>query len=541
MTKFTPKKPKLKDYGLTEKQVQDNEFAKNNRQRIINENNAIDEKAKKYGVTTGVVIAVVGMIITAMAGVAQAGAIAIFVGVVVGAAVCGGIKSKKQPVPTYSSVILNKYKQYQEDLKKYNKELELQKKQEKEAAEKKKEQIVARAKKQWEQIQEDIANGVHREPFIDKIVYTSQSQDLEKGMIVNHPKFGHGKVMSANAKDGTCYIQFDDDLSLKKIMYKVVPIEILEFPKEPLPKLGKDEKVQPKTEKKVKEDPITKTYSNGISLTKSQEKLFNELFKESQKYCLELQVSEWKQYVGVGVIGQEHLRYWLTKRQDRIYVRFANTSRYIPLSVENRFDLINFVRQVNEEFEENPETFMLASYKKQLEKEKQAEKPVENPVEPTENVEDNVDDEIFGVDDEIEMSEENISNDVEQAAQNEELEYDKKIFTISGKTITKFFGVSEQSNYSIPNGVEENGANSFSENNFVYELEIPSSVKKISDCAFKNCKKLRILELPRSIEEIGVDVFAGCDNLETIFCYTKAVRKLLVDVPKHIEIVCLEF
>ena len=47
--------------------------------------------------------------------------------------------------------------------------------------------------------------------------------------------------------------------------------------------------------------------------------------------------------------------------------------------------------------------------------------------------------------------------------------------------------------------------------------------------------------LPGSIEQIGTNVFSGCDNLETLFVETKAVRKLLKDVPKSIEIVCLEF
>ena len=68
-----------------------------------------------------------------------------------------------------------------------------------------------------------------------------------------------------------------------------------------------------------------------------------------------------------------------------------------------------------------------------------------------------------------------------------------------------------------------------------------STITKIGNNAFKNCSKLRDLVLPGSIKEIGSNAFDGCDNLETIFCNTKAVKKLLIDLPKHIEIVCLEF
>lgn len=75
--------------------------------------------------------------------------------------------------------------------------------------------------------------------------------------------------------------------------------------------------------------------------------------------------------------------------------------------------------------------------------------------------------------------------------------------------------------------------------NFV--LTIPETVTKIGNNTFKDCVKLRDLVLPGSIKEIGSHAFDGCENLETIFCNTKAVKKLLVDLPKHIEIVCLEF
>ena len=43
------KKPTLSQFGLTQQQIRDNEYAKKNRQRIINQNDEIDKNATKYG------------------------------------------------------------------------------------------------------------------------------------------------------------------------------------------------------------------------------------------------------------------------------------------------------------------------------------------------------------------------------------------------------------------------------------------------------------------------------------------------------------
>lgn len=107
--------------------------------------------------------------------------------------------------------------------------------------------------------------------------------------------------------------------------------------------------------------------------------------------------------------------------------------------------------------------------------------------------------------------------------------------------MVRCYGKKLKSSYDIPNGVTEIADNAFADNADVYNLTIPETVTKIGNNAFKDCVKLRDLVLPGSIKEIGSHAFDGCENLETIFCNTKAVKKLLVDLPKHIEIVCLEF
>ena len=47
-------------------------------------------------------------------------------------------------------------------------------------------------------------------------------------------------------------------------------------------------------------------------------------------------------------------------------------------------------------------------------------------------------------------------------------------------------------------------------------MEIPSTVKKISDRAFVNCSNLKFIFIPKSIEEIGCSAFENCHSLEAI-------------------------
>lgn len=252
----------------------------------------------------------------------------------------------------------------------------------------------------------------------------------------------------------------------------------------------------------------------------------------SLKYCLEVKVSEWRNLVGVGIIQEEHLRYWLGKTNDNeIYVKFADTKEKIPFTFENKSIIIDAVKRVNTAFEENPEQYQLGYYKKKLE---QQEKTKQLPI----NVPEQTDDiDTFNVDDEDTYQ----STILEQSQETTTITYDNSIFSIQGVTLFKFYGKHNISEYTIPNGIEIIDKNAFADNKFLYVLNMPETVTSIDDCAFKNCSNLRELILPSSITHIGKNVFDNCDNLETLFCKTKAVKKLLKDLPKHIEIVCLEF
>ena len=61
----------------------------------------------------------------------------------------------------------------------------------------------------------------------------------------------------------------------------------------------------------------------------------------SKKYCPDVEISEWRYLVGVGVIQQEHLRYWLHKTKGNIYIKFADSKKDILFDVKNRSDIVN--------------------------------------------------------------------------------------------------------------------------------------------------------------------------------------------------------
>ncbi len=310
----------------------------------------------------------------------------------------------------------------------------------------------------------------------------------------------------------------------------------------------KQKEIPIKLPKKVSEPPkATPTYAvvyenSGIGLTSEQAQLFMYLLAISKKYCPDVEISEWRYLVGVGVIQQEHLRYWLHKTKGNIYIKFADSKKDILFDVKNRSDIVKYTKQVNEEYEKDPEKYLLEKYKAKQEQQQQTEKDIFKENKAKE------DGYIFGTDDDEDIiydvvDVKDVAEETPKTEQTETIDttYDKNIFVIKDKVLKQFIGTSTQSVYEIPDFVEEIANNAFSGNNYVYELTIPTSIKSIGNNAFKDCKKLRMLTLPGSIEQIGTNVFSGCDNLETLFVETKAVRKLLKDVPKSIEIVCLEF
>ena len=50
------------------------------------------------------------------------------------------------------------------------------------------------------------------------------------------------------------------------------------------------------------------------------------------------------------------------------------------------------------------------------------------------------------------------------------------------------------------------------------EVEIPDSVIKIDDCAFRGCTNLERVVIPDSVKELGWGLFDGCEATVTVYC-----------------------
>mgnify|MGYP002765517548 CR=1 FL=1 len=116
---------------------------------------------------------------------------------------------------------------------------------------------------------------------------------------------------------------------------------------------------------------------------------------------------------------------------------------------------------------------------------------------------------------------------------------DGSLFSKDGKKLIRYAIGKENSEYTIPNGVEEIGDNAFMHCNnlnfittpdtlkninnsafkncqYLYEINIPNNVAKISDMAFENCNSLHAINIPSSTESIGTSVFFNCNRLSKI-------------------------
>ena len=122
----------------------------------------------------------------------------------------------------------------------------------------------------------------------------------------------------------------------------------------------------------------------------------------------------------------------------------------------------------------------------------------------------------------------NITADVVNVAKESE-------FVIEKGVVTAYKGLN--SDIVIPEGVVEIGENAF-EGTAIESLSLPSSLLRIGDFAFNECRKLKSIDLPEGLEVLGQDAFSetplksvrfpeslryidaeaffGCKNLESI-------------------------
>ena len=120
-----PNKPKLEDYGLTQKMVDDNKNADMKRNEVYYSNIEIDTNSKKYGLTVYVVSFIIGLFIGIYTSNAIVFCVLMGLGALIGVITYASVKSTKLPLPPPSNqAITKKYQQYLQELDAYNKAVE---------------------------------------------------------------------------------------------------------------------------------------------------------------------------------------------------------------------------------------------------------------------------------------------------------------------------------------------------------------------------------------------------------------------------------
>lgn len=88
------------------------------------------------------------------------------------------------------------------------------------------------------------------------------------------------------------------------------------------------------------------------------------------------------------------------------------------------------------------------------------------------------------------------------------------LFSADGKTLQLYMG--NDTEVTIPDGVERIHHGAFSGNNTLIKVTIPNSVKVIEGWAFDWCQNLENIVLPNNLEFIGQGAFFFCQSLTTI-------------------------
>ena len=88
------------------------------------------------------------------------------------------------------------------------------------------------------------------------------------------------------------------------------------------------------------------------------------------------------------------------------------------------------------------------------------------------------------------------------------------LLSADGTQVIAYWG--ENSEVTIPEGVQSIGNSAFCDCSSLTSLTLPSSLQSIGDCAFDYCSSLRSLTLPSSLQSIGKEAFYGCKSLSSL-------------------------
>ena len=110
---------------------------------------------------------------------------------------------------------------------------------------------------------------------------------------------------------------------------------------------------------------------------------------------------------------------------------------------------------------------------------------------------------------------------------------DQMLLSADGTQVIAYWG--ENSEVTIPEGVQSIGDCAFCDCSSLTSLTLPSSLQSIGDWAFNGCSSLTSLTLPSSLQSIGNWAFYDCNSLTSLYipAGTEAHFKSILDAKYH--------
>ena len=102
------------------------------------------------------------------------------------------------------------------------------------------------------------------------------------------------------------------------------------------------------------------------------------------------------------------------------------------------------------------------------------------------------------------------------------------LLSADGTQVIAYWG--ENSEVTIPEGVQSIGGGAFLHCSSLTSLTLPSSLQSIGNYAFYDCTSLTSLTLPSSLQSIGGGAFTGCTSLRSVICnkFYKVIGQMLL-------------
>ena len=94
---------------------------------------------------------------------------------------------------------------------------------------------------------------------------------------------------------------------------------------------------------------------------------------------------------------------------------------------------------------------------------------------------------------------------------------DGVLFTSDMKELVIYPPEKKDEVFSIPDGVEMIGEDSFVSNKYIRTLIFPKGFRQIVQYALAVCKNLETLYIPETLEKVYFKAFAACDSIKTVY------------------------